>query len=104
MRSQASYAGEFCLAPETTLGLLRLPQRIVLVRSQHSVGLSCTEIPCLAVHPRLSTLSSTKKQWEPLVPEIYRLFRHEHRQGATCSKSRPVYCRVPRPEYRIIPA
>src|ERR1019366_6492361 len=103
MRSQASCVEESCIAPGTKLGLQRSQRHIALVRSQRSIGSNCTKIPCLWVHPRVWTLSSSRKRREPLVPEIYQLFPHEHRQGATGSVPRPGHCKELRREYPTVP-
>src|SRR5450759_4720930 len=103
MRSQTSCVEETCIAPGTKLGLQRSPRHIALVRSQRSIGSNCTKTPCLSVHPRVWTLPSSRKQWEPLVPEIYPLFPHVHRQGATGSIPRPGHCKEPRLECPTVP-
>jgi len=94
---------ESCIAPGTKPGLQRSPRHIALVKLQRLIGSNYTRIPCLWVRPPVWTLPSSRKQQEPLAPEIYQLFPHAHRQEDFCSGRIPGHCKEPQREYLSVP-
>src|SRR5712692_9390943 len=77
-RWQAGFAGGSCIPPEATLDSRRLQRHTVHATRRHSADSNCKGTPDLGERLRESKSSSSKRRRQLAVPEIYRLYPHEH--------------------------